>query len=188
MASSVVRLQLADQPDQLALLFRGQPVGDRLLEAALEARALARKATGRWRILVSADHGAARLADLRRRAAPGTIVEAARKDFPGLLKRAAVSVSQAGYNTVLDVLSARCPAVLVPFAEEGETEQMQRAQILAERGMAELLTEDQMTPERLAAAADRAVAMEPPEVMLRVDGAAASAEILIDEMTRRKGS
>ncbi|MGX1308434.1 putative glycosyltransferase [Amorphus suaedae] len=165
----------------------GGPVGLRLLEAALEARAHARAATGTWRILVSAEHGADRLADLRDRAGPGTVVEAARKDFPGLLKRAAVSVSQAGYNTVLDVLSAGCAAVLVPFAEEGETEQMQRGQILAERGMAELVPEDAVTPGRLAAAADRALDLAPPDVMLRTDGAAASAEILIDEMTRRKG-
>lgn len=165
----------------------GGPVGYRLLEAALRARAHARKATGPWRILVSAEHGAHRLADLQGRAGSGTIVEAARQDFPGLLHRAAVSVSQAGYNTVLDVLSAGCATVLVPFAEEGETEQMQRAQILAERGMAELVTEDAVTPERLAAAADRALDIAPPDVMLRTDGAAASAEILIDEMTRRKG-
>ncbi|MGX1098416.1 glycosyltransferase family protein [Amorphus sp. MBR-141] len=165
----------------------GGPVGYRLLNVALEARAHARRATGPWRILVSPEHGADRLAELKARAGPGTIVEAARRDFPGLLNRAAVSISQAGYNTVLDVISAGCPAVLVPFAEEGETEQMQRAQILAERGMAELVPEDAVTPERLAAAADRALDLESPDVSLRTDGAAASAEILIDEMTRRKG-
>lgn len=173
--------------DEIIVSCGGGPVGDRLLEAALQARSHARQATGRWRILVSAEHGAGRLADLRERAGPGTVVEAARKDFPGLLKRASVSISQAGYNTVLDVLAARCPAVLVPFAEEGETEQLQRAQILAERGMAEVVPEDGLTPERLAAATDGALEIEAPDVRLRTDGAAASAEILIDEMTRRKG-
>jgi len=165
----------------------GGPVGYRLLQTALEARAHTRRATGQWRILVSREHGAERLAELQGRAGPGTIVESARTDFPGLLARAAVSISQAGYNTVLDVLSARCPAVLVPFAEEGETEQMQRAQILAERGIATLLSEEQLHPAELAAAADRAMALEPPNLVLRIDGAASSAEILIDETQRRKG-
>tara|TARA_R110002020_G_scaffold266483_11_gene481377 strand:+ start:1497 stop:2645 length:1149 start_codon:yes stop_codon:yes gene_type:complete len=186
-APSALEPPEGDGTDEVIVSCGGGPVGLRLLEAALDARPHARAATGRWRVLVSAEHGAERLGDLQRRAGPGVLVEQGRQDFPGLLKRAAVSVSQAGYNTVLDVLTAGCPAVLVPFAEEGETEQLQRAQILAERGLAEMVPEDGLTPARLAAAADRALDLAPPDVSLRIDGAAASAEILIDEMTRRKG-
>ncbi len=38
--------------------------------------------------------------------ASGVVVEPARADFPGLLARCHVSVSQAGYNTVVDLLTA----------------------------------------------------------------------------------
>jgi len=45
------------------------------------------------------------------------------------------SVSQAGYNTILNILAARVPAVVVPFASERETEQAAlRAERLAARG------------------------------------------------------
>ena len=70
-------------------------------------------------------------------------VEPNRSDFPRLLGRCQVSVSQAGYNTVLDILRARCRAVVVPYAEAGQLEQGLRAQALAqaqlERGAGQLV-------------------------------------------------
>ena len=59
-----------------------------------------------------------------------------RKDFPSLLAAAELSVSQAGYNTVCDVLQAGCRAILVPFAAGGETEQTVRAERLQRLGLA----------------------------------------------------
>lgn len=159
----------------------GGPVGLRLLQAAVTARAHAHQATGPWRVLASASHGDDRLAALAAAAAPGTIVEPARPDFSGLIKRAAVSVSQAGYNTVLDVLAADCPAVLVPFAEGDETEQTQRAESLSARGMATLLAEDHVTPERLAAAADQALVATRPPLAIDLSGAETSARILLED-------
>ena len=58
-------------------------------------------------------------------------VERARPDFRALLARAAVSVSQAGYNTAVDLLRAGVAAVLVPFEAGRETEQRLRAEWLA---------------------------------------------------------
>ena len=54
---------------------------------------------------------------------PGVIVERWRADLPALFRTCALSVSQAGYNTVMDLLRARARAVLVPFAAGGESEQ-----------------------------------------------------------------
>ena len=62
-----------------------------------------------------------------------------------MLRRCRVSVSQAGYNTVLDILAAGARAVVVPFASERETEQQLRAERLAARGVLELLPETQLT-------------------------------------------
>ena len=64
-----------------------------------------------------------------------------------MLRRCRVSVSQAGYNTVLDILAARAAAVVVPFAAERETEQTLRAGWLAERGVVELVAEAQLSPD-----------------------------------------
>ena len=59
-----------------------------------------------------------------------------------MLRRCRVSVSQAGYNTVLDILAARAAAVVVPFASGRETEQSLRAERLAARGVLELVREN----------------------------------------------
>ena len=68
-----------------------------------------------------------------------------------------VSVSQAGYNTVMETLQAGARAVLVPFAAGTEEEQTIRAQLLAERGLVHVVEENALTPATLAAAIDRAV-------------------------------
>ena len=47
-----------------------------------------------------------------------------------LLAGAGVSISQAGYNTLMEVVQARARAVAVPFAGGNETEQTLRARRL----------------------------------------------------------
>jgi predicted glycosyltransferase len=72
-------------------------------------------------------------------------------DLCGELCEAAVSISQAGYNTCLDVLRAKVPAILVPFAKEGEDEQCKRALRLQNLGAVKVLEQNDLTPARLAA-------------------------------------
>ena len=52
--------------------------------------------------------------------------EARRADFRALLRNATLSISQAGYNTVVDTLCWADRAVLVPFGTDRETEQTDR--------------------------------------------------------------
>jgi predicted glycosyltransferase len=87
---------------------------------------------------------------------PGIVVERNRQDFPALLARARVSVSQAGYNTVMDVLRSGAPAVMVPFEARAETEQRMRTERLAARGALDLVAEHDLSARTLAAAVDRA--------------------------------
>ena len=135
----------------------GGAVGTRLLETALAARphTLLREAT--WRLLAGVNASEAQLRALQRRAPAGTIVERSRADFPRLLANCALSISQAGYNTVAEILQARARAVLVPFAAAGESEQTLRAQALVERGAAQMIAEEALAPPTLADAVNRAV-------------------------------
>jgi predicted glycosyltransferase len=87
-------------------------------------------------------------------------------------------VSQAGYNTVLDILAARARAVLVPFAAERETEQLIRAEHLAARGAVELVRESELSPGVLGAAIERAASREPRPIALDTDGARRSAALI----------
>jgi predicted glycosyltransferase len=153
----------------------GGAAGQSLLAAALEARRQGCLAERRWRILAGATLTDAAFAALQAAAPPDTVIERFRNDFSALLHRCHVSVSQAGYNTVLDIIAARARAVLVPFSAERETEQSIRAEHLARLGAAELVRESELTPARLAAAIERAAGREPTPVAIDIGGADRSA-------------
>jgi len=156
----------------------GGAVGFALLQTAIDARPLTRFKHRDWRLLVGRGASAAEFEALTARAgdgANGIKVEWARADFAALLAACAVSVSQAGYNTALDTVAARCRAVFVPYSRHGEAEQTLRAEKFAARGRAVVVAEDDLTAARLAAAIDRAARLDPATVApLRLDGAAAT--------------
>ncbi len=104
-----------------------------------------------WRLLVGHGVPEAELADLSNGLAPGTVMRA-RPDYRALMAQSAVSVSQCGYNTAVDLLATGTPAVLVPFEAGRETEQRLRAEGLAALGLARILGEAELSPEALIAA------------------------------------
>ena len=161
----------------------GGAVGAHLLQTAMDAREISALADRRWRLLTGPNLPAEWFNALKRLSHDGTVVERARADFPALLEAAALSISQAGYNTVLDVVSARVRAVLVPFAAPGETEQALRAERMAAAGLAQVVREDGLTPERLAAAVDAAWAAPRPELEIGVAGAGESARIISETVS-----
>jgi predicted glycosyltransferase len=165
----------------------GGAVGERIGWTALDAAA-SLPHVRRWRILVGANAGPRLLRKLRARAASWVTVEPARPDFRGLLARCAVSVSQAGYNTIVDVLAAGARAVLVPFAAGRETEQTLRAERLARKGLARVLPEAALTPDRLAAFVAEALAMPRPLGKVKIDGEAETERILAQALARRRGA
>jgi len=151
----------AGQSGEVVVSTGGGAVAGPLIAAALAARPLSPLAEAPWRILVG-DNLPEELFRAFCTAAPsGVVVERARPDFPALLARARISVSQAGYNTVLDVLAAGIPAVVVPFAGSSETEQSLRARLLSERGALTVLPEAELSPATLAEAIGRALAKAP---------------------------
>ncbi len=161
----------------------GGAVGGRLLETAILCRARTTLADRCWRVLtgVNADARALQsLRDLAARTGNGdVVVERFREDFRTLLRNSSLSVSQLGYNTLVEILEARARAVAVPFAGSAETEQALRGRLLAARGRIELVEEAACTPETLAAAVDRAMAGPPPGASpLDLGGAGRTAELL----------
>ncbi|MDQ0324646.1 putative glycosyltransferase [Rhodopseudomonas julia] len=158
----------------------GGAVGRAILQAALSARLHSSNAgTCLWRVLAGPHLSPEDFAALTKAAPPGVIVERARRDFPDLLTRARLSVSQAGYNTAVDILQARVPALLVPFAAGSETEQTQRADLFAGHGLAVALPEKTLSAETLARAADEAMQLKPKAVEFSLDGAKKTAKLLI---------
>lgn len=163
----------ADGKDEILVSAGGGAVAEPLLRAAMAARPLTQAANARWRFLVGHNLGQDVFDDLAGMAGDGAIVERARRDFPTLLKRCRLSISQGGYNTVLETLAAGARAAIVPYAGGLETEQTLRAEALQARGALEVVAEADLTPVRLAAAIDRALANPPSSAAgVRIDGAA----------------
>lgn len=162
----------------------GGSAGRKLIHAAVEAAPGLLARWPRWCIITGPNFPKPEQAALAARLPRGVTLETFRPDFPGLLARAGLSVSQAGYNTVCDLLRARCPAVLIPFAEGGESEQSDRAERLEKLGIARVLREDRLTPESLAEAMQGAP--EPAARPIDLDGARKTARLLEEHFAARQ--
>jgi predicted glycosyltransferase len=156
----------------------GGAVGGALLATALEARQQGCFAGLGWRLLSGPNLPPAEYQALAGRLPDRVVLERYRADFPELLRRCHVSISQAGYNTILDILAARAAAVVVPFAAGRETEQRLRAERLAARGILVMVTESELSPKRLAAAVERAAAARPQRLSVDTGGAERTARLL----------
>jgi predicted glycosyltransferase len=176
-----------DGAGEVVVSVGGGAVGLPLLRAALGARPLSPLADAPWRLLAGPDIPADAFNTLAASAPPGVIVERARPDFPDLLGRCRLSISQGGYNTLMDVLQARCRAVIVPFAIGNETEQTTRARLLENRGLVHVVEEAGLTAEHLADGIARALTGPPlPAFTPALDGAAVTARLLIEAAERRQ--
>jgi predicted glycosyltransferase len=138
----------------------GSAAGLFLYSAAIEAAQ--QDPAHRWRILVGAATPEADIKALLAKAPDNAIVERARPDFQTLLASCAVSVSQAGYNTMIDLVRARARAVVVPFERDRETEQRIRADYFAARGLVSIVPEVELTGTRLLAAVKEASKRQQP--------------------------
>ena len=156
----------------------GGAVGIDLVRAASDA-ARRLPESGSWCLITGPNMPAAEFDSVATRAPENATVVRFRRDFPALIANARLSISQAGYNTVCDILRAGCRCLLVPFAAGGETEQSQRAERLEKLGLARVLSEHLLSADTMTDAVVRAlVAPEPPSLSLGLDGAEGAARVL----------
>ncbi len=160
----------ANSRDEIVVSVGGGAAGAKLVAAARALAARRAHAGERWRIRTGEDAPALAAPN------PHVVVEPNRRDFPDLLAHARLSVSQAGYNTCVDLLRAGCRAVLVPFAEAREREQTIRAAAFARHGWASVCAEADLSADTLGAAIDAAPV--PPAHRIACDGAVQTAKLL----------
>ncbi len=113
----------------------------------------------------------------------GTRIDRSVPNLPALMARCALSISQAGYNTLLELLAARTRAVVVPYEGGVETEQRLRADLLQAAGALEVVTEAELSADSLAAAMERA--HRRPRVagpLVDLDGAARTASLVAEQV------
>lgn len=147
--------------DEVIVSAGGGAVGAPLMTAALDARAQSKAHDRTWRFLCGPAMPETDFVGLREHSErldhEGIVVERARSDFTTMLANCVLSISQGGYNTIIETLSVADRAVIAPYAGGLETEQALRAELLAERGVFQVVAEDGLSPRALAAAVDRAL-------------------------------
>lgn len=164
----------------------GGVVGKELIGASLAATRLLPDAL-RWCLVTGPNLPQADFDVLSAAAPAGVGLFRFRQDFASLLAGARLSVSQAGYNTVCDILRAGCASLLIPFVAGGETEQSTRAERLEKLGLATVLPEEGITPQELALRVEAMLARPRPAMPpLDLNGAAETAMILEDRLSRER--
>ena len=102
-------------------------------------------------------------------------------DFVSYLAAADLSVSMAGYNTCMNILSAGVRALVWPYARNRE--QGLRADLLSRMDALTVIKENDLQPVRLAALMDRALAgKSKPGLSINLEGAEYTASWLQSEM------
>ena len=118
--------------------------------------------------------------ELTRQAAgtPGLDVVRYVPDLAAEMAASAVSVSQVGYNTTMDILGCTTPAVVVPYGEGREDEQAERARRLERLGAVRVIDPDRLSADTFADAVRDAMDWSPLAVPLDLEGRTRTSELL----------
>jgi predicted glycosyltransferase len=171
--------RVAARSEEVLVSAGGGAAGRRLLEIALESREHSRLKNRPWTLVTGP------LAQgLPRAAVENVTIVRSLADFQVRLAAAAVSISQAGYNTLVEAVAAGTPTLAVPFETDREKEQRMRAEKFAARGWIRLMPQADLTPTTLAAAIDTLAGSTPPLVQLDLDGGAGTLAALRDLLRR----
>lgn len=155
----------------------GGAVGHRLAEAAAKAASFL---PGHEVRVVLGPHSSGALAARLRRAArsrPNLRVSGFLPDFPAALAASGLSVSLAGYNTVMDLLRARVYGLVLPY--DANREQSLRARRFESAGLLGTLSSRDLEPRRLASRIRAELSRPHVGAAVDLDGAARTRELLL---------
>ncbi len=145
-------LDLKDVPFVLVTAGGG---GDGVIveETSLEALALLDRKPAMQAVVITgplmAPDARVRLEKRARALAPSVRVLSFHRDLPGLMRASSLVVAMGGYNTLCEIMSSGCPAVVVPRAHP-RLEQHIRAEAFAARGLIHMLSAADLSATKLA--------------------------------------
>ncbi|MGI9524627.1 MAG: glycosyltransferase family protein [Hyphomicrobiaceae bacterium] len=157
----------------------GGAVGGKILSASILAKSLSPLSNARWMAVTGPNlppETSAALAQSARH--NGVHLEKFVPDLANVLAHAELSISQAGYNTIADILRVGCKSVLCPFAEANQTEQALRAELLRVHGRAAIVEEAGLHPEILSGAIREALSLSAGGHSIDLEGGPNTARIL----------
>ncbi len=102
------------------------------------------------------------------------------------LRNAAASISQCGYNTAMDILRSRVPALVVPFNADKQDEQMNRARRLERLGALRILQPECCNAQTMAKEIESLLHFQPNPVRLNMNGAENTAQLLKEMVQQRR--
>lgn len=117
----------------------------------------------------------------------GLVLKRSVPDLGAELATARASVSQCGYNTALDLMQAGIPALVVPFAENGEDEQTKRARLLERLDAVRVLDPARLNAVSLAAEIRSLLRFRPRRLSFDLDGAPNTLRIMTELHADRFG-
>ena len=155
-AGATLRRQLGiDQGEKLIVASAGGgSVGNILLEAAVEAFYIMNTpAPSRLHVFTGPFLGEDAFDRLQKRPDRRVRILRFTPDFLSYLAASDLSVSMAGYNTCMNIAAAHVPSLVWPFPQNRE--QGLRAARLAQLGILQVLTDEELHPWRLSAIMER---------------------------------
>jgi predicted glycosyltransferase len=180
-APAVEAASVVERQPRLIVSSGGGMVGEPLVRAAVEVHAALEAATGLTTTIVAGPFLPEPVwAWLQTEAERSPALTAIRRvpDLAHEIRCSALSLSQGGYNTTMDLLRAGTPAVVVPYAEGNEDEQARRAERLAQLGVLRVVPETNLAASLLLPELLAALAFRPLAVPLDLGGANATTRII----------
>lgn len=168
-------------PGPLLVTAGGGRYGEALFNCALQVQPFLRQKHGiPMKVITGPFIETAAFARLKEqeKSHPGLMVEKFAPSIVEEMRKARASLSQCGYNTSMDILRSKTPALVVPFADGREDEQQRRAALLAERGLVEVLDPGKLSPENLSGALEKLLSFRPAKISLNLNGAANTVDML----------
>ena len=175
--SSASRSRVPARQRRIVVSAGGGRVGHELIDVALESCARIKRDLDLDMLIVTGPNAGnrARLANGQN----GSKVVEFIDNLPSVFARSMISVSQCGYNTAVDVLKTRTPAIFVPYETASEDEQLRRAEILAQQGRAIMLRQELLTADAITRAASDLLQRKRPETFdINLDGAMRSRDLI----------
>lgn len=172
-------LGLTDNDKLIIASIGGGNVGAELLTATAEAALLLKKMPNLHIHLFTGMYSAPDLQNKLKQINNKNIrVHNFSSDFTEWLSAADLSISMAGYNTCMNLLSAGIPALLYPFAQNRE--QRMRVSALSETSAFNLLDPADLTPMYLAEKITAHIQQHKQKSSVKLNGAAKSCELIED--------
>jgi len=182
-------ISLETSGDPLILVsIGGGRVGYELLACAIEASAIvAQTRPHRMLVFTGPYLPEAQYDQLERRAEfnPNVTLRRYTSRFMSYMEKADLSVSMAGYNTCMNLLTARISALVLPFTGGDNNEQSIRARKLEELGVVTVIHPQELQPARLAENIIRRLQSKPPQSVLDLRGVENTAAYLRELVERR---